>query len=85
MDPTREELVEVCADYYENNGDDSDIFSQEAAIYWFCSDYHSGQTSNLYSVLSTSKFKPSCLHKDIYDEDNLIAEIMYETLEVEFT
>ena len=33
-------------------------FDIEEAIYWFAHDYHGGQGSNLYSVLSTSEFRP---------------------------
>ena len=35
-----------------------DDFDRAEAIYWFANDYHSGQASNLYSVLSTSEFSP---------------------------
>ena len=33
-------------------------FDTEAAIYWFANDWHGGQWSNLYSVLSMSPFHP---------------------------
>ena len=39
-------------------GGEIDIFDIEAAIYWFASDYHRGQWSELYSILSTSEYRP---------------------------
>lgn len=40
---------------------DADDFDIEEAIYWFAANWHGGQSSNLYSALSTSDFKPSRL------------------------
>jgi hypothetical protein len=37
-------------------------FSLEEAIYYFASQYHHGQWSALYSILSTSDFRPGRLH-----------------------
>ena len=50
-----------------------DDISSEAAIYWFANDYHSGQTSDLYSILSTSPYRPSPLHSSCLDgpEDDI--------------
>jgi hypothetical protein len=39
----------------------------EEAVYWFAHDYHGGQWSNLYSVLSTSKFKPGAYSTGLVD------------------
>lgn len=36
-------------------GTDPDI---EAAIYWYASDWHSGQSSDLYAVLCASPYTP---------------------------
>lgn len=41
--------------------DDADAY---CAIYWFANDYHSGQSSNLYSVLSTSPYSPGPLERE---------------------
>ena len=54
-------------------------FDMEAAIYWFASDWHNGQASELYSVLSTSQYHPSPLHRGASDEGELCA-MMYESL-----
>lgn len=53
-DPTRRELMQELRKYAPNN----DEFDYEEAIYWFAADYHGGQGSNLYSVLSTSDYHP---------------------------
>lgn len=56
-DPTAQEM----RDYLNSNYPECDEFEVEEAIYWFASNYHSGQWSNLYSALSTSEFRPSIL------------------------
>lgn len=48
-------------------GNEVDEFDIEAAIYWFASDNHSGQWSELYAILSTSEYKPGIMEKSIYD------------------
>lgn len=56
QDPTREELDAALAAFpFISEADD---FDKEEAIYWLASDWHGGQSSNLYSVLSTSEFRP---------------------------
>jgi hypothetical protein len=53
-------------------------FDIEEAIYWFASDYHSGQWSNLYSVLCQSEYTPSQLSRvdasNSFFYDMLVAE-----------
>lgn len=34
------------------------IFSAACALYWYANDYHEGQNSPLYSILSTSEYRP---------------------------
>jgi len=58
-------------------------FDMEAAIYWFSNDYHSGQASDLYSILSTSEYRPSSLSKGIQDEPET-AQMLYNALEDKF-
>ena len=50
------------------DGGEEDI---EAAIYWFASHNHTGQNSELYSILSTSEFKPKMYSSD-YEEEIVI-------------
>lgn len=60
-------------------------FSMEAAIYWFASDYHSGQNSELYSILSTSDYNPSRLNRGgVKGEDETI-QMLYDALEEKFS
>ena len=78
QDPTREEMLVVLNTLpLASEFDESD---REEAIYWFASDWHSGQTSNLYSALSTSPFAPSTLAKGPEEP----ASILYDELEAHF-
>ena len=63
---------------------DANNFDMEIAIYWFANDYHGGQDSELYSVLSTSDFSPGPTHRSIKDEDSSTAEDMYDALKKKF-
>ena len=54
-DPDLSDLQAVLARAF---GVEFDDFDRAEAIYWFANDYHGGQASNLYSVLSTSEFSP---------------------------
>ena len=56
-------------------------FSMEAAIYWFAYGYHSGQWSDLYSILSTSEYKPSILAMNIQDEDEEVQNLYQDLVE----
>jgi len=64
-------------------GADVEDFDMEAAIYWYANDYHGGQASDLYSILSTSEFKPGPTHHGVKDEGDM-AEKMYKNLEKEY-
>lgn len=78
-DPTKNEMIEFLKSQFSPN--DQYDWAAEEAIYWFANHWHGGQWSNLYSVLSTSPFKPSPLANGIEDELTLL---MYESLEREF-
>jgi len=77
-------------DYLHRNysvlcGSDEDVenafkWSSEIAIYWLCNDWHDGQASLLYSILSTSTYQPSCLTSGIEDEEDDLAHDMYDDL-----
>ena len=54
----------------------------EIAIYWFASRWHGGQTSELYSILSTSPYTPGP-STDLTTEDETIQD-MYHALENNF-
>jgi len=61
----------------------SNEMDMEAAIYWYANNYHEGQDSALYSILSDSNFKPGPTHKSVKDEGDM-AEMMYEALEKKY-
>lgn len=56
-----------------------DDFSIEAAIKWFACDHYDGSGSDLYSICSTSEYKPGRLTHSIEDEDETIQEL-YQSL-----
>lgn len=39
--------------------DDETVFDVAEGLHWFCTDYHTGQYSYLYQVLSELKVRPS--------------------------
>ena len=77
-DPTKTEMLALLKEEFP----DADDFSIEEAIYWFASAYHGGQTSNLYSVLSTSPYKPGPTVKG--PEYGTEAEALLEALQGRF-
>jgi len=83
-DPTKEEMVDFLTKKFQGLLDPQEIdannFDMEAAIYWFANHYHGGQWTNLYSVLSTSDYKPGPMHRDIKDDESETATMMYDAL-----
>ena len=77
-DPTYDEMRDHLDS--EFNPEMADEMDRECAIYWFANDYHGGQGSNLYSVLSTSEYWPGPIERG----PRSIAKILYEELEREF-
>lgn len=80
-DPTEQEMLEhldPAISIY-----DACEVDVRGAIYWFASDHHSGRASNLYSVLSTSEYRPGPL-EDGPEEGSVMAEL-YSALEEEFS
>ena len=53
------------------------IFDYYQALYWYCSNNHSGQFTQLYSILSTLSYKPSL--SETADSVN------WETLDISIT
>lgn len=79
-DPTREEMLQFLQSQYGNEeGFENDA---EVAMYWFANFNHGGQSSNLYSVLSTSPFRPGPISRG--PEPGSMEEMMYQSLEDEF-
>lgn len=76
-------MVAKAKEMFKSSSMDDLDFDIEAAIYWLASDYHGGQDSELYSILSTSKFKPGPTHSSVEDEGEIAKEI-YDMLVQEF-
>jgi len=74
-DPSREEMIEHIRKVYGREADEFDI---EEAIYWFATDYHGGQSSNLYSALSTSEYRPGRMSSG--PEEGSMGEMIYSDL-----
>ncbi len=77
-DPTVEQMRAWLAPEAKQIG--ADDFDIEAAIYWCASDWHGGQSSNLYSALSTSEFTPGQNSSSVESEGEL-ASMLYDELE----
>ena len=77
---SKEELV----NYLKQNYPEANDMDIEAAIWWFAHDYHEGQNSPLYSIVSTSSYKPSYMINNVYEENEMV-EDMYTDLENNFS
>ena len=77
-DPSKEEMMEFLRQQFGNEDPDS----MEVAIYWFANEYHGGQWSNLYSVLSTSHFRPGPISRG--PEPGSAEADMFHALEAEY-
>lgn len=77
-DPTREEMLRFLLGIYGPEGKEE----AETAIYYFAMDNHTGQSSNLYSALSTSPYTPGP-HSTKEKEGDGVVE-MYKDLENEY-
>lgn len=76
-DPTREEMLEAAKLFSGEDGFEIDF---AIAVYWFSNDWHGGQWSNLYSVLSISEYRPGRMETGIGHEGNEAAEMIYNHL-----
>ncbi len=81
QDPTKEEMMEYLENLYSGLLDKPSFKdSAEIAIYWFANFNHGGQSSNLYSVLSTSPYTPSRMEREPKD----VEKDMYNALAQKF-
>ena len=86
MEELKAEMLAKLREYGEGLYDVDDpcyTFDMEAAIYWYASDWHDGQWSDLYAILSTSEYVPGILTSGADDVSETCAEL-YEVLEREF-
>ena len=79
-DPSKDEMLEYLRNSYGNEEGFED--DAEIAMYWFANFYHGGQSSNLYSVLSTSRFSPGRSANG--PEKDSLNQIMYVDLVLHF-
>lgn len=56
QDPTLEEMTAALKDTF--GGHEPDAFDIAQAIHWFCVEYHSGMSSNLYAAQCQQKYRP---------------------------
>lgn len=82
-DPTREEMIEYLRVVYSGLLDRSSFDdAAEVAMYWFANFNHGGQSSNLYSVLSTSPYNPGRMENEPRPET--VERDMFDALTREF-
>lgn len=77
-DPTKEEILSFLLNDPATKHVIDDESSVEEALYYIAYNYHTGQFSNLYSILSTSQYRPSMSFTgDIYADShyNISADI----------
>lgn len=82
----KEEMMEYLKNQYKGLEDVNSkdfLFDMEAAIYHFATDYHSGQSSELYSILSTSDYRPGMMSRGIESEPEMV-QMLYKSLEEKF-
>lgn len=53
-------------------------FNASCGLYWYAADYHDGQDSELYRLLSTSLYKPGALEKG--PEPESASKMIYDSL-----
>ena len=57
-----------------------DLFNLAEGLYWYCHDYHTGQWSDEYSVLSTLDYSPSPLANGV-EEGSAAHEVYIQLIE----
>lgn len=54
-----------------------DVFSVAQGLYWYCADYHGGQNSEEYSIMSQLEYRPAPSERGPSDS---IAQAVYDDL-----
>lgn len=78
QDPTKAEIRHAVNHLSGEEGFDFDF---EVACYWFANFYHGGQSTNLYSVLSSSHYIPGPLETGP-DNDSFVYSIFEEIVTI---
>lgn len=82
-DPEYSEMLEFLKGYAEGVTDCADDFDYGNAIYWFASEWHGGQGSNLYEAIELSGYRPGASENSVCPYGD--AFIFYSALEAEYT
>jgi hypothetical protein len=85
----KDEMINDAKHHFKNQLEtDSDDFnfSLEAAIYWLANDYHSGQSSDGYQILSTSEYTPGRMENNSrhFKNNDSQGEMIYDYLESKY-
>lgn len=75
----KKQMMDYLHTMFTDNGWENEA---EVAIYYFANDWHEGQSSELYSILSTSPYTPGA--NSTLQSEGGMAELMYEELEAKF-
>jgi hypothetical protein len=70
-------------DISEHERDSSDEFDFAEALYWYCTNNHSGMASLEYLVLSNLDYKPSCLRNGVDKDENIFYMYGYTDADLE--
>jgi hypothetical protein len=85
-DPTREDMLAHLASVIDEHPhgvrEENQAWDIEEAIYWFASDWHGGQGTNLYEALCASLFTPSPMAS--YIASDSYAGLLYDELEMRY-
>ena len=80
QDSFREEAWRYIQSEFKGLIDPKDLEEEfEVGLYWYAHDYYDGQADELYSILSTSPYKPGPTMSGVEDEGE-IAEMIYNAL-----
>ncbi len=75
QDPTRDDMLTELREAMPY----ADEWTTEPAIYWFASDWHGGQWSNLYAALCASPYTPSRLESACPEDAQEAYDVLVET------
>ena len=70
-DPTLSEMQTLLYTNAGEQGMEGTNPDLESAIYWYASDYHSGQASNLYSAVNQSPYQPGPIESGDESRDSV--------------
>lgn len=82
-DPTKREMILFLGRRWKRLDPESWRDNAEIAMYWYATDYHSGQWSNLYAASCASYYNPGP-YATLESEDGTPVMDMYADLESEF-